>query len=517
MNLSRTLINFVIATNLALAGCGGGGAGGIASTGGGGGIGGTGITSTGTIDGFGSIFVNGVEYETTDSLVSLDGVTSTEDKLRLGMVVTVRGTVNDDGKTGSAEQVLFDDEVQGPVASIEIGLDGDTLLVTVLGVSVIAERTSTVFDDVSFDSLAVGDLVEVSGFVENDQRLRATRIEKKSSFVAGASEVELKGIVSARTDTTFNLNTFVVAYSTADLSEVPGGRAVDGMQVEVHGTLTGNVISASRVEEEDDLTDDFDDDDNISLQGAITNFVDRSNFLVNGIAIDASSAELEPAGLVLANGVVVEVSGLWRGTNLKADNVTSRRGRVELEAEVAAVNASEGTITLQFFTGTVTVQVASTTLLDDETDRADPMKLGDIASGDFLAVEAIRVEDALVASRVRRDEQGDDTLQAQVESFNAGVDITLLGITFSAVTAEFENQDNSALSSQTFFGKLRVGDLVKVKDDKLTDGVADEVEFEQEDALDGEEFDDDSDEDCDREDSGEDDGCPPDEDSETDR
>lgn len=516
MNLSRTLISFVIATHLSLAGCGGGGGGGIASTGGSGGIGGTGVTSTGTIDGFGSIFVNGVEYETTDSLVSLDGVTSTEDELRLGMVVTVRGTVNDDGKTGSADQVIFDDEVQGPVAAIEIGLDGDTLLVTVLGVSVIAERNSTVFDGVTFDSLAVGDLVEVSGFVENNQRLRATRIEKKSRFVAGASEVELKGIVSARTDTTFTLNTFVVDYSTADLSEVAGGRVVDGMQVEVHGTLTDNVISATRIEEEDDLTDDFDDEDKISLQGAITSFVDRSNFSVNGIAIDASSAELEPAQLLLANGVVVEVSGLWRGTNLKADKVRSRRGRVELEAKVASVNASEGSITLQFFTGTVAVQVTGTTLLDDETDRADPLKLGDIASGDFLAVEAVRVEDALVATRVRRDEQDDDILQAQVESFNAGVDITLLGVTFSAVTAQFEGQDDSALGSQTFFGQLQVGDLVKVKDEMLTDGVADEVEFEQEDALDGEEFDDDSDEDCDGEDTSQDDGCKTDDHSDTD-
>ena len=157
-------------------------AGGIASTGGGGGIGGTGVTSTGTIDGFGSIFVNGVEFETDESDVSLDGVTSTQDKLRLGMVVTVHGTVNEDGKTGTADQVVFDDDVQGPVSAIEPGQDGDSLLLTVLGVDIIAERTGTVFDGVSFDTLAVGDLVEVSGFVENGVQLRATRIEKKSSF-----------------------------------------------------------------------------------------------------------------------------------------------------------------------------------------------------------------------------------------------------------------------------------------------------------------------------------------------
>ena len=95
MNLSRILITLVLAGGLTLAGCGG--AGGLASTSGGGGIGGTGLTSTGSIDGFGSIFVNGVEFETDESDVSLDGLTSTQDKLRLGMVVTVHGTVNADG------------------------------------------------------------------------------------------------------------------------------------------------------------------------------------------------------------------------------------------------------------------------------------------------------------------------------------------------------------------------------------------------------------------------------------
>ena len=55
---------------LCLAGCGagGGGAAFASASGSGGGIGGTGLTSSGTIDGFGSVFVNGVELGShTDS------------------------------------------------------------------------------------------------------------------------------------------------------------------------------------------------------------------------------------------------------------------------------------------------------------------------------------------------------------------------------------------------------------------------------------------------------------------
>ena len=66
----------------------------------GGGIGGTGISS-GPIDGFGSIFVNGIEFEIGSALIVVDGVDSAEADLRLGMVVRVCGSWEADG-TGTA-------------------------------------------------------------------------------------------------------------------------------------------------------------------------------------------------------------------------------------------------------------------------------------------------------------------------------------------------------------------------------------------------------------------------------
>ena len=510
-----------IALGLALTGCGGGGGGGstpaaVTQSTDPGTLPRQVSTSTGTIDGFGSIFVNGVKFETDDSEVSLDGRASTQDKLRLGMVVTVHGSVNDDGRTGTADQVIFDDEVQGPITAIVTSQDGDSLLLTVLGVQVIAERSATVFDGVSFNTLALNDLVEVSGFIENTSQLRATRIEKKSGFVDGDSEVELKGIVAGLNGTRFNLRDVVVDFSGADLSDVPGGSIVDGLPVEVRGTLSGNVIVADRVEREDDIAYGFDDDDDLSVQGAISNFAGAGSFDVNGVAVDATNALLLPLGLVLGDGVIVEVEGVWNGTTLVAQEVKSRRGRVELEAQVAAVDTENGTVTLQFFSGIVTVQVDSTTMLNDDTGQVNRLTLGDITSGNFVEVEAIVVGDVLIATRIQREESDDAVLQAQVASFNSGVDITLLGITFTTAGAKFENQNDRDISSQTFFSQLRVGDLVKIKDEQQQDGIADEVEFEQEDALDGNEFDDDSDDECDNEIAGDDDDCESDDDDDCD-
>lgn len=89
---------------LTLAACGGGGGGGgdqlagVTPPGGGGdigggaGIGGTGFSSTGTIDGTGSIFVNGVRYDIDDAEIFVNGEPATEADLKLGMVVVVAGT-----------------------------------------------------------------------------------------------------------------------------------------------------------------------------------------------------------------------------------------------------------------------------------------------------------------------------------------------------------------------------------------------------------------------------------------
>lgn len=470
------------------------------------GISGSGFITSGTIDSFGSIFVNGVEYETDGAQITLDGEDSSEDRLGIGMVVIVQGTLNDDGITGSAEQVIFNDAVEGPISAIQSDPDGDSKLLSVLGVDVIVERTGTVFENITFDTLAVGDVIEVSGYPESGNNLRATRVEKKSDFVAGQTEVEAKGVVSNLDASQFSLGAYIVDYSNADLSELRGGALADGQMVEVYGTLQDQLITATRIEEESDITDYLDDDSEFSVQGAIDDFVGSADFQVDGVRVDAGNAILIPSGLNLADGVVVEVDGSWNGRVLTADRVEARRGRIEIEAAVISVDSGGGTVTLGLFGGNITVQIDAGTLLDDDTRQAYPLTLGDISSGDFLEVEAILLDDGtLVATRIDRDETDDEVLQAPVESFNAGTDITLLGITYSIAGAEFEGFDDTDLSADAFFSQLQVGDLVKIKDEEVADGVADEIEFENSDRPDGGVVFEDDDDSDDESDSDEDD------------
>ena len=59
--------------------------------------------TVGQITAFGSIYVNGVEFETAGASYEVDdALASSDDALAVGMVVKVEGAVNADGATGTA-------------------------------------------------------------------------------------------------------------------------------------------------------------------------------------------------------------------------------------------------------------------------------------------------------------------------------------------------------------------------------------------------------------------------------
>ena len=485
---------------LVLTACGGGGGGGTASTpstpapaptedGSG-----DGTTTevperrlSGSITGFGSVFVGGVKFETDDAEIIIDGEPASERDLAVGMVVLLDGTVNDDGSTGTATRIVYDDELTGPIESIEPSADGDALLLVVLGFNVIVERTGTVFDDVTFETLAVGDVVEVSGFPQEGNRLRATRIERKDDFVPGSTEVELKGIARNVTADSFTIGAVTVDTSGAFIDEDDAALA-DGVRVEVYGTLADGVLTATEVDTEDGPAGGLSEGDAVSIEGAISAYVDDSDFRVRGLPVDAGNAARSPADLALADGTIVRVSGTWDGERLIADRIGSRRGRIEIEGPVGAVDPDSGLIDIALAAGTISVTTDQGTRLDDDRDDIDRFTLADIAPGDFLEIEAYLAGDRLVATVIDREETDDEVVQAPVESFNAGSDITLLGVTFSVSEGEteYENLQDQDIPGTAFFAQLQPGDLVKLKDDELADGVADEIEFEDKGSLDGE-------------------------------
>jgi len=474
-------------------GGGGGGIGGLA-----GGIGGTGVTS-GTLSGFGSVFVNGIEFETDGASRTVNDVTdisngSDDDRvLGIGMVVTIIGTVNDDGLTGTADSIEYDNEIDGPVAAAPVeDPDGNSKTLDIFNVTVVVDRNTTVFVTTDYDSLVQNDVLEVSGYFDANGKLLATRVEKKGVLDLGVSEVEIKGEVSGFNGIdTFMLGGITVTFDGATEFEDLPGTVRDGQFVEVKGTLVTTIsMSANRIElEEDGFGDDV---DRISIEGIVTDFDGISNFKVAGQRVDASDATFEPAALAatIADGDRVETGGSIINGILEAEEVEQRGGDVRVSAVVDSTNNVAGTVTLQVVPGqTITVTSSSQTQIEDKLNEEEPFGISGIAAGDFLNVEGfVDGNGNFIATQIEREEPDDIVLRgpADVPPTGGGTvagTLSILGVEIATDDAtDFEDASEEDIDGTNFFLQVKDGDLVEYtdynEDGQPADGIADEVEFE---------------------------------------
>jgi len=292
-----------------------------------GGIGGTGFTQ-GPIEGFGSIFVGGVEWRTDGASFLVDGATGAEKDLAVGMVVSITGDLDPGGLTGIALTVEQDDDLEGPVSAVDpVDPTGvDTREITVLGTTVIVRRAGTTFEGdggFSFDTIAVDDVVEIDGLASLDGDLVATHVEKDGELVLGTTEVDLEGrVASLVPGISFDLGSVRVDLGPGtDYEDLDVDDLANGLDVEVTGVLVAeSTVEASEVSLRGErLMGDFED---VEIEGFVTDFTSVADFRVAGVPVDASGASFEDGGPGdLADGVRVEVEGAVVGGVLIAEEV----------------------------------------------------------------------------------------------------------------------------------------------------------------------------------------------------
>ena len=445
-----------------LAACGGGGGGGGSSgpvTAGidRGGI----VTATGSITGFGSVHVNGVHYVTTGATITLDDNPGAESDLRVGQVVRIEGRIAQDGVSGTATRVIFDDEVEGPVQSIDLA----NARAVVLGRTVqVSAQTS--FDDSisprSLDGVAVGDRLEVSGRVTTTGVVEATRIERK----AAQSGVEVKGTISSL-DTnarSFALSQLTVSYATAQLNGFASGQPANGDRVEVFGSVAGNgELVAARVERESGGAAG-NADEQADYEGLVTSFVSATDFAVAGQRVTTTASTVYDGGTAsnLALDVPVEVEGRFNAAGvIVATKVQFRRGSdTEFSGRVDSVNAVGNSLVVFG----VTIRVNSLTRFEDHSGAdLQRFSLASLAVGDYVEVDAYNDGSGLVATKLERDDnQGEVRLEGVAQNVAApsftvgGVAVTTDGNT------EFRDTNGVTINAATFF-QAAPGRLVKAR------------------------------------------------------
>lgn len=306
-----------------LAACGGGG-GGSSSTASG--------FSSGPISGLGSIIVNGVRYEDgSATVIDDDGSAvsrSSDDPLKLGVVVDVVGRINDDGLNGTASRFEIRTELKGPVEA-KNSLS-DTL--TVLGTPVRVTAT-TVYEGVAgFSALVAGgngNVVEVHGLPDASGTLVATRIELESATVSAfGGDYRVRGSVTGLSGTVpaQSFNVGAVRVSTDSATRINGSLSDNArVSVRLNKTPVAGVYTATRVQLKARGFGRDDAFNRAEIEGLITAFTSRESFEVNGYPVSTSSStnfEDGQTGVVLGARVEVEgsvVNGVLQARKVELD------------------------------------------------------------------------------------------------------------------------------------------------------------------------------------------------------
>jgi Domain of unknown function (DUF5666) len=465
----KTLTTLAATAALALlAACGGGGGSGTAPPPDGGNGTSASAIAYGTITAFGSVWVNGVEYETGSAAVRFDDSPGGADDLRVGMVVRIDGSADD----RSASAITVDSAVKGRVEAV---LDANRMIVMGQTIRIDAQ---TLFDNGVVP--AAGDVVEVHGLVAGDGAIAAGYVERKSKLADPPFAV--KGLVKNH-DTvaqSFAIGALLVRYGAGTtVSDLPGG-SWNGLQVEVKGTNCAGspvcgTLSASKVEP-DGLG--VDTTPHTEFEGYVT-LLTADGFVLGAQRVVVTPATRWEGGVAseVAVGTKLEVEGSIAGGVLTAVKV-SLRDNVRLEGNVTSVNAAAGTITLAGLPG-VTIGVDSLTELEDLASLSSlPLSShvrvrGRSAGGSAVAASELELRSTAPDSRV--------VLQGAVSAISGTRSFTLLGVvvdTSGVADDEFKGLADQPIGRSAFFAALRVGSLVKARG-KLGGSLAwDEVELE---------------------------------------
>lgn len=463
----------IIAGGAGGGGAGGGGAGGSGdlsvASGGEGGISGTGI-AYGTISAFGSIWVNGVEYDTTTATLKLgDGSTVAQAALRVGMVVLVDGSVGG----ANAIDVTVDEPLKGAVEQV---LDASRMVV--MG-QIVRISPQTTFEGAVVP--VVGDRVHVHGLVAGDGTVDAGYVEKRPGGVAAPFAV--KGVVKAH-DTvgqTFQIGTLTVSYAGATLSNLPAG-SWNGLQMLVrNGNCAGNpvcgTLTALRVERVGPQPGAIAE---AELEGYVSS-VGGGGFVLGDQTVLTNGATVYRHGTSadVAVGVRLSVRGSIAAGVLTATRVTLADS-ARIEADIATTNGSQ--ITLVGLPG-VTVTLDANTVFKGKNGITAPAGL---LAGHHLRIRGVASGSTVRAAEVELRSTSPDTrviLQAPLGAF-ADPQITLLGVavdTSPLADGDFADLAEAPVSRAVFFGALANGAVVKMRGDLNVGLTVDWTDAERED------------------------------------
>ena len=454
----------------------------------GGGIGGTGNTATVVVSGPitntspNNVSISGSDYNTSSTVMTVDGKPGHQSDLKRGMVVLVHATVAHTSGTNeppqrTANTLLYEDTVEGVVQTV--ASDGSSLVV--LGQTVAI--TTTTFIDASIPgqnilSLVPGcDLVEVSGFVKGDGVIVGTLIVLKT----GSPDYKVKGFIKNydAAHGTFEVGAVTVDYQHADVSAMPNASSNtwNGLLVDVRGSHVSPggpgayavQLTATKIQPE---VLGIGNSEDAEIEGFVTLMLGQSDFYLGNVHVQTTAGTTFKGGtfddILLGSHLTVEgtlVGGIMQTARVEFD------GEMDLEATVATINLSNNTLTLVGLTGLV-IQFDSQTALQGQ---GNPRLLTDLRSDDHLHIHGPpRGGNAVLATKVVRIAPKPNVQLQGFVATAADPIVVLLGVSIdtSSIAESGFKGAHGAKGRSAFFTGLSSGMTVSLSGTVLGDTIA---------------------------------------------
>lgn len=363
-----------------------------------------GTISTGAINGFGSVIVNGVRYNSDKAKILINNESATENDLHAGYQVKVTGAIYKDGST-FADTIEFNPNLIGAIEAIN---SAEQQLI-VLG-HIVQINSETIFDAAIkpnfLKGLQLGNTVLVSGFFDDKGVITATRIELSSS-----AHRQIMGYISNLNEAnfTFTIKNISVNYSAASLTNFGNTITTNSLVIAIGNVDSQGILQAKTLVQ---INNNFNKDvKTAETQGFITRYVSAVDFDVAGTRWSTDAQTLFENGRSehLALGTALSIkgemnaAGLLTGQKVEFKNYASNEiaGKVTSITPLTNVGIARGSLQIS---GT-TIQTNNKTAFEDKgMANLKRFNFNSISTGDFLKISGYSNQGIFIATKIERQD-----------------------------------------------------------------------------------------------------------------
>ncbi len=360
-----------------------------------GGIGGSGVVM-GSITGFGSVYVNGVKYDTSNTQFYRDGKLARQDDFSLGENIEMTGSVDALTGTGVADKISYDVDIKGIVTVVS----SDNHSLRIMGQDIETTSLTVLNGFEQLQDLTIDNYMEVSGSRNSEGVLIASSIKLIAPFfIDNSSSIAIEGEITRVNE---DLKMILVQDTIIDYSAIVSLNSAEnepkvGQYVEVESALNyiqDKILIASSVHSEKSYQH-FETDTLLAVKGLVTDFdLDfPSHFRVAGqpvVITDETklvTGELDDIFL----DIILSVEGLVNASGELVASTIIVSPLIQEKQSGIIESIDNNKIRLE---GKDIIIDTSTLLIDQSSQKREDIKIADLLVGTHI--EVIWVEQEII-------------------------------------------------------------------------------------------------------------------------